>query len=99
MGIKQLHVYNDNLRKLPNKYGDVDVTVMIPVSIIKYPSRASLIKQLIFYSDIQTKNMVDRYSMYHSECKRILDIIIHLEHFKNSFILESSVTRTSLNKI
>ena len=33
MGIKQL--YNDNLRKLPNEYGDVSVTIFTQVLIQK----------------------------------------------------------------
>ena len=39
MGIKQL--YNDNLRKLPNEYGDVSVNLKIKSHFTKYSSLIS----------------------------------------------------------
>ena len=33
MGIKQL--YNDNLRKLPNEYGDVSVMIVVSLGSVK----------------------------------------------------------------
>ena len=60
MGIKQL--YNDNLRKLPNKYGDVSIMIL---HLVCYEERA-------FYTSDVYKN----YKLW--SCQNVCEALIYL---------------------